>query len=101
MHMHTIDNFAHRQCRFGIIIELRAGDDMHVTSCVGQVKNEVGEDLASCRMVGSEKSIDKNQSRHRRSALQEEWPRHAYHALTPRSWMINGRTALSFNRSSK
>ena len=70
--MHTIDDFAHGQRRLGIVVELCAGDDMHVASCAGQVIGEVGEDLAGCRMVGKEKSIDENQSRHRRSALYGE-----------------------------
>src|SRR6516165_8653408 len=101
MHVHAIDDFLHWQRRLGIVVELCAGDDMDVTSCAGQVKSEVGEDLASCRMIRTEKSIDENKSRHRRSALQEEWPRRVYQAFTPRSWIINGRTASSFNRSSK
>jgi hypothetical protein len=60
MHMHTIHDFTHRQCRFGIVVELRAGDDMDLASCVGQVKGEIREDLTGCRMVGTEKSIDEN-----------------------------------------
>jgi len=64
MHVHAVDDFLIRQGCPGIIVDLPRRDDVHLAAGIGQVKCEIGKNLAGGRMVGKEKPVDEDQSRH-------------------------------------
>jgi hypothetical protein len=64
MHGHAIDRFA-RQCGIRLVIDLPGCDDVHFVSCRGQVKRQIGQNLAGGRMIGKELAVNEDQSRHR------------------------------------
>jgi len=54
------DAFASGQCRVGSIIDLRRCDDVHLVPGRGQVKRQIGENLAGRGVIRKKEAIDEN-----------------------------------------
>lgn len=57
-----------RQARLRVVVELLAGDDVHVPPGFCQMEGERGENLAGSGMIGPKISIEKEKALHRDNA---------------------------------
>lgn len=65
MHLHAVDGLRSGELSARIVVELLAGDDVHVCATACEVKRKISEDLAGGGMVREEEAIEKNEPLHR------------------------------------
>jgi hypothetical protein len=65
MYSNAVESFVSRQRGTRIIIDLPRRDNVHFVSAPGQMKRQVGQNLAGRGVVGGKIAVNEDQSRHR------------------------------------
>lgn len=64
MDMDVVNEFLGRETGIRVIIKLTTSDDVRIEAGAGQIKSEIGENLAGCGMVGKKEAVQKDYALH-------------------------------------
>src|ERR1700733_956676 len=66
---HVLDGILRQKMNVWVVVELLAGDDMHLVSTRGQVDGDVADQLACGGMIGRKKAIEEDNALHERASV--------------------------------